>query len=253
MAVVGGGDSAIAKSLYLVPLAKQIFMYVRGKKFSAKDMGRVQELLRTFPKVRIFFETEIVGLQTEGKKLTSILIRNKATKKQARHNVDALFLAIGIIPNTSLFPTLTKREDGTIQTFEHQQTSQLGVFAAGDVTDSVFRQAITGAGEGCKSALQVKSYLDQHKIPSLSQQSPSRIQVKNGKVQLYPMQPKSTSASSHPSCTCTSPTCTLHAENENQSCTSPTPFLHAENQNILEIFHLSEWEKAWYEHILRLS
>ena len=245
--VVGGGDSAIATSLYLVPLVKKVYVFVRGDKFCAKDITRVQELLAhtkgNQPRVEILFHTKITNVEStpEGK-FASVQLATPL--RQWQQKLDALFLAIGILPNTELFPTLVKRPDGTIQTFRYQETSQPGIFAAGDVTDNVFRQAITGAGEGCKCALQVKTHLDQQKLSRLSDfkatSFPLVVNVSQGKIQIEPFSHESKTNS-----TCKSETCSPQNiyDRKGQSPSQPTIRSQDEQeQPIQEILSLKDWK-----------
>lgn len=158
VAVVGGGDNAIAKALYLAPLTTRVYLLIRKAKFKCRDLLRLSKV-KNNPKVVILFHTEVQSCQGNGKKLSALHITNTRTKESRILSVSALFLAIGIVPNSDIFP-VAKNKDGFIITNKDRQTSVPGVFAVGDVTNDTFHQAITAAGDGCKCSIKAKEKLD---------------------------------------------------------------------------------------------
>ena len=244
--VVGGGDSAIATSLYLVPLVKKVYVFVRGDKFCAKDITRVQELLAhtkgNQPRVEILFHTKITNVEStpEGKFASVQCHSPQAVAAKTR----CLVLGHRDSPQYRTLPNSRQTTDGTIQTFRYQETSQPGIFAGGDVTDNVFRQAITGAGEGCKCALQVKTHLDQQKLSRLSDfkatSFPLVVNVSQGKIQIEPFSHESKTNS-----TCKSETCSPQNiyDRKGQSPSQPTIRSQDEQeQPIQEILSLKDWK-----------
>jgi thioredoxin reductase (NADPH) len=166
VAVVGGGDTAIAQCLYLIPLVQTVHLLVRGERFRARDASRIAQLQaeteKSNGKVIIHMETKVTALEGNHQRLSAIQIETRGRNQTLA--VEALFLAIGITPNTQLFPTLRKTTDGTLHVSRNQETSHRGVFAAGDVCDSLYRQALNAASDGCKCAIQVKKFLDEYPL-----------------------------------------------------------------------------------------
>ncbi len=160
VAIVGGGDAAIAEASYLSSIAKHVTIFVRGDMFRAKDTKKRDEVL-ALPNVAVTFNTKITEVIGDGSMVTEIKTLNTKTNKTKKVNTDGVFLAIGSQPNTSMFKEqLTLDALGHVVLKNDQQTSRKGVFAAGDVCDPVFRQAVTSAGQGCKAALQAQKFLD---------------------------------------------------------------------------------------------
>lgn len=160
VAVVGGGDAAMVEAGYLADIAEHVTIFVRGKTLRAKDEKTKQRTL-TKPNVSIVYETHLTKAIGDGQRLTHLGLKNSSTGKETTESFDALFLAIGSRPNTTLFKQqLECDSQGFITLKDHQETSIQGVFAAGDVCDHFFVQAITAAGQGCMAALQAKKYLE---------------------------------------------------------------------------------------------
>lgn len=163
VAIVGGGDNAVAKALYLSPLTNQVHLILRGDKFRCKDAHRLKQVLHD-KKIRIFYNTRVIEClgdedkQQKGKHLRAILLERKDGKRQELP-IKAMFLAIGIIPNSSIFP-VKKNSSGFIEVDKKQETSVKRVFAAGDVSDETYHQSITAASDGCKCAVGAKDCLD---------------------------------------------------------------------------------------------
>lgn len=158
VAIVGGGDNAVAKALYLAPLATRVYLLIRGDRFKCRDFRRLEKMQKE-RKVTILFNTAVQSCQGNGKKLSALHIVNSKTQDSQILSVSALFLAIGIVPNSEIFP-VKKNKQGFIITDKKGATSVPGVFAVGDVTNDTAHQAITAAGDGCRCSIGSKEKLD---------------------------------------------------------------------------------------------
>jgi thioredoxin reductase (NADPH) len=157
--VVGSGNTALVDAFFLTKFTSQIKLLNRGDKFRAEDI-RVQELKEN-KNIEILEFTEIK--QFLGKdKLEKVELFNSKTDKSEEVEVDGVFLAIGHNPNTNLFKnSLELTEKAYIKVGANStKTSQIGVFACGDVMDPKYQQAVVSAGTGCMAALDVQNYLD---------------------------------------------------------------------------------------------
>lgn len=160
VAIVGGGDAAIAEASYLSSIAKQVTIFVRGETFRAKDHKKRDEVL-ALPNVTVQLHTKITEVIGDDSMVTHIKTHNSKTNTTETIPMDGVFLAIGSQPNTALFKgQLELDKAGHLVLNNEQQTAIKGIFAAGDVCDPIFRQAVTSAGQGCKAALQVQKFLD---------------------------------------------------------------------------------------------
>jgi len=166
VAVVGGGNTAIEEVLFLSKIVKKVFLIHRSTVFRA-DKILLNELKNEIKKEKVVVYTEYIVHKFLGDKrgLNGIEIRSKNTlNKLIKLNVLAVFIAIGNVPNTSLFKGQLEMENGYIivKSGRHgnsTQTNVPGVFAAGDVADHVYRQAITSSATGCMAALDAEKYL----------------------------------------------------------------------------------------------
>ncbi|MXP51038.1 thioredoxin-disulfide reductase [Pantoea sp. SoEX] len=168
VAVIGGGNTAVEESLYLSNIVAEVHLIHRRNTFNAEKI-LIDRLMIKIKEGKIFLHMnhiveEITGNKTEvtGLRLVSNL---DAIKKDKILDVQGVFIAIGNFPNTSFLNNQLELENGYIkvQSGRHgnsTKTSIAGVFAAGDVTDSIYRQAITSASTGCMAALDVEKYLD---------------------------------------------------------------------------------------------
>lgn len=163
VAVIGGGNTAVEEALYLTNHAEKVKLIHRRDTLRAEKL--LQERLFSHPKIEIIWNTvvdEIMG-NTEGPmpEVTGISLKNIKTNKITQHNLQGVFVAIGHTPNTEIFGNqLDKDAEGYIITKpDSTATSISGVFAAGDVQDNVYRQAITAAGTGCMAALEVEKFI----------------------------------------------------------------------------------------------
>ncbi len=158
VAVIGGGNSAAEESLFLTKFASKVLLIHRRDKLRAEKI--LQDRLFKNHKIDLIWDSEIKSFNGE-ENLNSIDVKNLKTNEISNILVDGVFVAIGHDPATSLFKDQLKMdENGYIVTKpDSTQTSIEGVFAAGDVKDKVFRQAVTAAGMGCMAALEVEKYL----------------------------------------------------------------------------------------------
>jgi thioredoxin reductase (NADPH) len=161
--VVGGGDSAMEEALYLSRLGRQVQVVHRRDSLRASKI--MQERALKNPKIEFIWDTGIEDVLDPAKgKVTAVRLKNLKTGAQWETPVDGLFVAIGHQPNTAIFKgkidlhpnEYVKITPGTTQ------TSVPGVFAAGDVADFTYRQAVTAAGTGCMAALEAERYLEAH-------------------------------------------------------------------------------------------
>ncbi len=164
VAVVGGGDTACEEALYLSGLAKQVYLIVRKDFLRASKV--MQQRVMDKDNIKVLFNTNTLGLFGNEFLEGAHLVEFAGTDKERKFdvNIDGFFLAIGHKPNTDIFKgKLDLDEQGYIVLAgKDQSTSVPGVFAAGDVADSHYQQAITAAGTGCRAALDVEHFLMEH-------------------------------------------------------------------------------------------
>ena len=161
VAVVGGGDTACEEALYLAGLAKKVYMIVRKPFLRASDV--MQRRVKETENIEILFEHNTLGLYgTDGVEGAHV-VRRKGEPDEERYDlpIDGFFLAIGHKPNSDIFkPWLDTDETGYIITIDGTPRTKLpGIFAAGDVADPHYRQAITAAASGCKAAIEADRFL----------------------------------------------------------------------------------------------
>jgi len=161
VAVVGGGNAAVEEAMFLTKFASKVKLIHRRNELRAEKI--LQEKLRANKKIEIIWDSvveEVVGNQ-KPKSVNGVKIKNVKSGKIDDLKVDGLFIAIGHDPATSLFKNQLKmdKEGYLITKPDSTQTSIPGVFAAGDVKDKVFRQAVTAAGMGCMSALEAEKFI----------------------------------------------------------------------------------------------
>ena len=161
VAVVGGGDTACEEASYLSNLADKVYMIVRKDYLRASKV--MQRRVMENQKIEIFFNTNTVGLFGDAKVEGAHLVRFKGTDREETFDIaiDGFFLGIGHRPNTDIFANqIALDEQGYIKTDGVTTATNIpGVFAAGDVADPRYRQAITSAGMGCKAALDAERFL----------------------------------------------------------------------------------------------
>ena len=158
VAVVGGGDTACADALYLAGLCKKVYLVVRKDYLRASKV--MAERVASQENIEILFNHELIGIEGDGKVEKANLICNKDNSTKGV-STDGIFIAIGHHPNTELVKDVVKTDEaGYIVTNNGTSHTNIeGVFAAGDVCDPRYRQAITAAASGCKAALDAEHYL----------------------------------------------------------------------------------------------
>ena len=158
--LVGGGDSALEEALFLTKFAKRVTVVHRRDKLRASKI--MQEKAFANPKIDFLWDSipeEILDVSQQ--KVTAVRIRNVKTGVITERAVDGIFVAIGHTPNTQIFQGKLEMDAvGYITTHDGTKTSVPGVFAAGDVQDHVYRQAITAAGSGCMAAIDAERFLE---------------------------------------------------------------------------------------------
>ena len=161
VAVVGGGDTACEEAVYLAHLAKQVYMLVRKDYLRASNI--MKERVNATPNITVLFETQAEGLYGDNGVEGVHLVKKRGTQQEERYDlpIDGFFLAIGHKPNTDfLAGKVELDEQGYIKTAPYTSETNLpGVFAAGDVADPRYRQAITAAASGCRAAIDAERYL----------------------------------------------------------------------------------------------
>ena len=161
VAVVGGGDTACEEAVYLAGLAKQVYLIVRKPFLRASKI--MQARVMNHPKIKVLFEHNAVGLYGENGVEGVHLVKRQGECNEECYDlpIDGFFLAIGHKPNSDIFKDyLDTDEVGYIITEAGTPRTKVpGVFAAGDVADPHYRQAITAAGSGCKAAIEAERYL----------------------------------------------------------------------------------------------
>jgi thioredoxin reductase (NADPH) len=160
IAVVGGGDSAMEEAIYLTKFASKVTVIHRRDSFRASKI--MQDKAFANPKIEFIWDSEIAEVKDVSKnEVTGIVVRNLKTGSLTEMALDGVFIAIGHTPNTSLVKgQLELDPTGYIITHAGTRTSVPGVFAAGDVQDHVYRQAVTAAGSGCMAAIDAERYLE---------------------------------------------------------------------------------------------
>ena len=159
--VVGGGDTAMEEANYLTRLAAEVVVVHRRDELRASKIMAERALAN--PKIRFIWDSEVVeAVGVEEKKLRAVKVKNLKTGTVTEHTLDGLFIAIGHQPNTGfLAGQLPMDEKGYLRVEPGtSRTSVPGVFAAGDVADSVYRQAVTAAGSGCMAAIDAERWLE---------------------------------------------------------------------------------------------
>jgi thioredoxin reductase (NADPH) len=159
VAVVGGGDTAMEEAIYLSKLATQVTVIHRRDALRASKV--MQDKAMATPNIGFIWNTEVIDIKDlDQGKVTSLVLRNTNTGATSELPVDGVFIGIGHTPNTALFKgQLAMHDNGYLKTHGGSRTSVPGVFAAGDVQDHVYRQAVTAAGSGCMAAIDAERFL----------------------------------------------------------------------------------------------
>ena len=164
LVVIGGGDTAAEEAIYLTKYGDHVHMIVRGEAMRASKA--MQDRVLSNPRITVHWNSETLDVVGDVKHMTGVRIRNRKTGEESTIEAKGLFYAIGHTPNTSLFKGQIELDEvGYIKT-KHGgvETSLEGVFAAGDVQDHEFRQAITAAGTGCMAAMLAERWLSVNEL-----------------------------------------------------------------------------------------
>jgi len=157
--VIGGGDSAMEESLALAKFADKVTILHRRDTFRASKI--MQDRVLKNKKVKVLWNTELTEVLGDGKFVKGAKIKNNKTNKTEELQCHGVFFAIGHKPNTGFLGKNIKLDKiGFIQTNKRQETNMKGVFAAGDVQDPIFKQAITSAGAACMAALSAEWFIE---------------------------------------------------------------------------------------------
>ncbi len=162
IAVIGGGDSAMEEALFLTRFASKVTLIHRRDQFRASKI--MLDRARNNSKIEFLTDTVVQDvLDVTKKEVTGLRLRNVKTGEQWDMPASAMFLGIGHIPNAAMFRDLLDTdEEGYIKTRDYVFTGVPGVYAAGDVQDRRYRQAITASGTGCMAAMEVEKFLEEH-------------------------------------------------------------------------------------------
>jgi thioredoxin reductase (NADPH) len=158
LVVVGGGDTAMEEASFLTKFAKKVGLVHRRDEFRASKI--MQDRVHENPKIEVIWDSTVEEIHGDTA-VTGATLRNVKTGETTERPTDGVFMAIGHTPNTALFEGQLELANGYIVVEEPTtKTSVPGVFAAGDVTDVVYRQAVTAAGQGCKAAMDAERFLE---------------------------------------------------------------------------------------------
>jgi len=159
--VIGGGNTAVEEALFLTNFASSVTVVHRRDRFRAEKI--LQDRLFRNPRISVIWDTVLEAVLGDENplKVTGVVLRNTRTNALAERRADGVFIAIGHTPASALFAgQLDMKASGYIKTAPFSTTTSVpGVFAAGDVTDDVYRQAVTAAGQGCMAALEAERFL----------------------------------------------------------------------------------------------
>ncbi len=156
--VIGGGDTAMEEATFLTRYVNHVTLIHRRDTFRASKI--MQDRARKNPKISFLMDSEVTEILGEDV-VTGVRVRNLKTNEETVLETQGVFLAIGHQPNTAIFKGIIDMDQaGYIVPVEHTMTNIPGVFAAGDVTDHRYRQAVTAAGDGCRAAIDVERWLE---------------------------------------------------------------------------------------------
>ncbi len=159
LAVVGGGDTAMEEALFLTNFATKVTVIHRRDRLRASPI--MQQRARSHPKIAFLLDTEVVEV-LGADKVEGLRLRNARSQATSELKVGGLFVAIGYVPATDVFRgVLDLDEKGYLRVHDHTRTNVEGVFAAGDVNDHRYRQAVSAAGAGCMAAIDAERWLSE--------------------------------------------------------------------------------------------
>jgi thioredoxin reductase (NADPH) len=165
VAVVGGGDTAMEESNFLTKFADHVTLIHRRDKLRASKI--MQEKTKANPKISFLWDSAVSDVLGE-KNVEGVMVQNVKTGQVMKLPVAGLFVAIGHEPNTNLFKSQIETDSrGYIKVHDGTKTNVEGVFAAGDVVDHRYRQAVTAAGMGCQASLDAERYLEEHSLSEI--------------------------------------------------------------------------------------
>ncbi len=157
--IAGGGNTAMTEASFLTNFAKKVTLIQILDNISATDP--IKDTVLNHPKVEIILSSAIKEIKGDNQKVTAVIIENQKTKQISSIKTDGVFVAIGFKPNTDIFKNQLKMNSfGYLELSNTTHTNKEGIFAAGDVSDYNYMQAITAAGLGCMAALDCQSYLN---------------------------------------------------------------------------------------------
>lgn len=161
--VVGGGDSSMESASFLVRNNNKVTIVHIGEKLTASHS--MQQRILNNRNITIIYHSTVTAIKGDNNSVTEVVITNQVTKESQTLQINAVFLAIGLKPNTAMFQNqLELTHTGHIKVSENVKTSVGGVFAAGDVADPRYRQAIVSAGFGCMASLEAERYLSEQNL-----------------------------------------------------------------------------------------
>ncbi|NOQ81139.1 MAG: thioredoxin-disulfide reductase [Methylophaga sp.] len=164
VAVIGGGNTAVEEALYLSNIASKVTVIHRRDKFSSEKILSTQLIKKAEEgNVEILWNSELDEVLGDDAGVTGLRVKNREDNSLSEVQVQGVFIAIGHSPNTGIFDGQLDMDHGYITQTQGTQTSIPGVFSAGDVSDQIYRQAITSAGAGCMAALDAERFLESDK------------------------------------------------------------------------------------------
>lgn len=174
IAVIGGGDSAAEEATYLTKYASKVLMFVRRDELRASKTMALRA--QKNPKIEIIYNKTVEEILGDGENINAIIVKDRLTNQTSKVDVVGVFYAIGHTPNTEIFKNQVELDsqnfiairDKSATNLRASLTSVDGVFAAGDVRDRLYKQAITAAGSGCQAALDCITYLEEMKDKEMS-------------------------------------------------------------------------------------